>query len=337
MSMSICGRWPAVALTAAATLVAAGSAAADYLPLFNGTDLSGWHRVGGNGAYRVENGEIVGSSVSNTPNTFLVTDREYSDFILELDFKIFNTGFNSGIQLRSHSLPSHNNGQLFGYQVEIDPSTRAWTGGLYFEGGSPNRAAGWLDDLSDNAAARAAFVLGQWNHFRIVSQGRRIKTWINGVPAADYVDSSINAFLPSGVIGLQVHSNSSPTPLEVRWRNLLIREGPPGDYNADGVVDAADYVVWRQTLNQTVSLPGEGADGDLNGVVGATDYPIWASNFGRSLNPGGHAFGQSAGPEPGGLCLATLAGLALACACRRWVPRADTVSVPVAACPVATR
>ena len=321
MNMSIRGRWLAAAVLAAAvTLAAARPSAADYLPLFNGTNLSGWHPVGGNATYRVENGEIVGSSAPNTPNTFLVTDREYSDFILELDFKIFDTTFNSGIQLRSHSLPSHNSGRLFGYQVEIDPSTRAWSGGLYFEGGSPDRPAGWLDDLSDNPAAQAAFLLGQWNHFRIVAHGRRIKTWINGVPAADYVDSSNQAFLPSGVIGLQVHSNSSPTPLEVRWRNLLIREEPPGDYNADGIVDAGDYVVWRQTLNQTVSLPGEGADGDLDGVVGPTDYPIWAGNFGRSLNPGGQAFGQSTAPEPGGICLAMLAALALSCAGRRCVP-----------------
>ncbi len=305
-------------LTTAMALAAAHASAADYVPLFNGADLSGWHTVGGNATYRVENSEIVGSSATSTPNTFLVTNRDYAHFILELDFKIFDTGFNSGVQIRSDSLPTHNNGRLFGYQVEIDPSSRAWSGGIYFEGGSPDRPAGWLDDLSDNPAARAAFILGQWNHFRIVAHGRRIKTWINDVQAADYVDSDAEAFLPHGVIGLQVHSNSSATPLEVRWRNLLIDEGPPGDYNRDGTVDAADYVVWRKTLNQTLALPGEAADGDLNGVVSSADYQIWAANFGRLMNPESQNIAPSTAPEPCELYLAAIAIMASTCFCPRW-------------------
>ncbi|MCA9237370.1 MAG: DUF1080 domain-containing protein [Planctomycetales bacterium] len=195
--------------------------------LFNGVDLTGWTKLGGDATYSVDGDAIVGlSDPASTSNTFLVTENSWGDFALDADFWIADPSFNSGIQLRSASLPEHNAGRVFGYQAEIDPSTRAWTGGLYFEGGSPDRPARWLDDLSDNPAAQAAFVLGVWNHLRVVAKGTRIQTWINGVAAADYVDDDPAAFLSSGFIGLQVHQSSSATPLEVRWRNLVASSLP---------------------------------------------------------------------------------------------------------------
>lgn len=197
------------------------------VPLFNGTDLSGWTKLGGDATYHVEGDEIVGTSAQpSSPNTFLVTDQSYADFVLDVDFFISDTDFNSGVQIRSQSLPTHNDGRVFGYQVEIDPSTRAWTGGIYFEGGSPDRPAVWLDDLDDNPAAQAAFVLGDWNRFHIIAQDRRIQTWINDVPAADYTDDDPDAFLPSGFIGLQVHQVTSNDPREARWRNLVLSSLP---------------------------------------------------------------------------------------------------------------
>ncbi|WP_425399465.1 family 16 glycoside hydrolase [Aeoliella sp.] len=235
------------------------AAQADFVPLFNEVDLSGWHVAGGDATFEVANGEIVGRSMPGTPNTFLVTNQAYSDFDLELEFTISDPAFNSGVQLRSSSLPEHNGGRLFGYQVEIDPSSRSWTGGLYFEGGTPDRSAGWLDDLDDDPTAQQAFDLAEWNHFRILARGRRIRTWINGVPASDYLDYDPDAFLSTGVIGLQVHSNPSTTPLEVRWRNILIDEletGPNltlGDLNGDGTVDFDDYQMVVSNLHRDVS------------------------------------------------------------------------------------
>jgi hypothetical protein len=216
------------ALIAAACLVACGGAsdachAAQYL--FNGVDLTGWTKLGGAATYTVNKGELVGTSAAvGSPNTFLVTTANYGDFALSLNFKIDAPAFNSGVQLRSQSLPSHNSGRVFGYQAEIDPSTRSWTGGLYFEGGSPTRGAGYLDDLSDNAAARAAFQLGQWNHFLIVCNNRRIQIWLNDVLATDYTDNHATALLPSGFIGLQVHSVTpiAPGPFQVRWRDIQL-------------------------------------------------------------------------------------------------------------------
>src|SRR5205823_6022452 len=125
--------------------------------------LDGWVPRGGKAKYRAENGEIIGSTVPNTENSFLCTKKDYGDFILELEFKV-QAPLNSGVQVRSqcfdeaksvklgdktYKIPA---GRVHGYQVEIDPSDRAWTGGLYDEG-----RRGWLNDLKNNEAARKAF------------------------------------------------------------------------------------------------------------------------------------------------------------------------------------
>ena len=213
------------ALTIVIASVAHDSASADQMvELFNGKDLTGWTKRGGEAQYAVEDNMIVGRSVPNTPNTFLTTDKEYADFILELDFLISDTDFNSGIQIRSHTRPQGDGERVYGYQVEIDPKPdRAWTAGIYYEGGDDNRKAGWLNDLSKNEPARKAFRLGEWNHVRIVAKGNRIQTWLNGVPAADFTDNDEKAFSPSGFIALQVHGvGEKRDTKEVRWKNIKL-------------------------------------------------------------------------------------------------------------------
>ncbi|MEM9144488.1 MAG: DUF1080 domain-containing protein, partial [Bacteroidota bacterium] len=113
-------------------------------PLFNGTSLVGWSTKGGKAPYKIEDGAIVGTTVHNTPNTFLATDKMYDDFILELDYLV-DPSMNSGIQIRTNSFPWYRDGRVHGYQVEIDPSERAWSGGIYEEG-----RRGWLNPLKDN-------------------------------------------------------------------------------------------------------------------------------------------------------------------------------------------
>jgi hypothetical protein len=72
----------------------------------------------------------------------------------------------------------------------------------------------------------------------------------------------------------------------------------PGDYNQDDAIDAADYVVWRNTRGQSVDAPGTGADGDGDGVIGSADYDVWRAQFGHSRSD------VSAGvPEAGTLAL----------------------------------
>jgi hypothetical protein len=200
---------------------------AAFKPLFNGKDFKGWIQQGGKANYRVEKGEVVGTTVPNTSNSFLCTDRYYGDFILELEFKV-QDGMNAGVQIRSHyydepktvesggrkiTIPA---GRVHGYQVEIDPSARAWTGGIYDEG-----RRGWLFDLKNNEPARKAFKHNDWNTFRVECRGDSIKTWLNGVAAADLKDG----MTPAGVIALQVHGvGKREEPMEVRWRNIRIQE-----------------------------------------------------------------------------------------------------------------
>jgi hypothetical protein len=218
-------------MTRALLLALAAATQADdgFVPLFNGKDLSGWIQRGGQAKYRVEDGAIVGSSVPNTPNSFLCTQKEYGDFILELEFKV-DAGLNSGVQIRSQCFEDSREveiggkkfkipaGRVHGYQVEIDPSPRAYSGGIYDEG-----RRGWLADLKNNEAARKAFKPGEWNAFRIECRGNSIRTFINGVPAADLKDD----VTPKGFIALQVHGVGKRTePLEVRWRNIRIKELP---------------------------------------------------------------------------------------------------------------
>ncbi|HSH96001.1 MAG TPA: DUF1080 domain-containing protein [Roseimicrobium sp.] len=198
-------------------------------PLFNGKDLTGWVQHGGKALYRVENGEIVGTTVPNTPNSFLCTARDYTNFIFEVDFKV-DPRMNSGIQIRSQVFEKETVLQLkdktikipadrvHGYQVEIDPSKRAWSGGIYDEG-----RRGWLFDLKDKPDAQKAFKQGEWNHYRVECRGDSIKTWINGVPAADLKDG----MTPAGLIALQVHGiGKKEDVMEVRWRNVRLQELP---------------------------------------------------------------------------------------------------------------
>jgi hypothetical protein len=236
-----------------------------FVPLFDGKTLDGWRQLGGKAKYEVADGAIVGSSVPNTSNSFLCTAKNYEDFILELEFKV-DAALNSGVQVRSNSLPDYHKGQVHGYQVEIDPSDRAWTGGIYDEG-----RRGWLFDLKNNEPARKAFKQGEWNQFRIQVVGDSIKTWLNGVPAADLKDSMTR----SGFIALQVHGvGDRQEPLQVRWRNIRIKElGKPAPAAAD---EAGKFVPLfdGKTLSGWHTLPGgkwEVKDGVIVGTSQASE------------------------------------------------------------------
>lgn len=206
---------PPPALNATTAATPAPEARSGAIALFNGTDLTGWTQRGGKAAYFVEDGAIVGESRPKQPNSFLCTDRDYSDFILELDFMV-DPEANSGIQIRSESRSDYKNGVVHGYQVEIDPGARAWTGGIYDEG-----RRGWLAPLDKNPQARAAFKQGQWNHFRIECRGDHFQTWLNGVACADLRD----ALTPKGFIALQVHGvGDRQAPLRVRWKNITLTD-----------------------------------------------------------------------------------------------------------------
>jgi Domain of Unknown Function (DUF1080). len=183
--------------------------------LFNSKDLQGWKQLGGQAKFEAKNGEIVGTSVLGEPNSFLATEKDYGNFILELEVLV-DTSMNSGIQVRSLSKPDYLDGRVHGYQVEIDPSKRAWSGGLYDES-----RRGWLYPLELNPAAKKAFKNNQWNKYRIECIGHTIRTWVNGIPAAHVIDPET----ASGFIALQVHSipDKSKAGKKIRWRNIRIQ------------------------------------------------------------------------------------------------------------------
>jgi hypothetical protein len=182
--------------------------------LFNGKDFSDWTILNGQAKFYVQDNIIVGESVLGQANSFLCTDKEYGDFILEFEMKI-DQGLNSGIQIRSESRKDYKNGRVHGYQVECDASKRAWTGGIYDEA-----RRGWLYQMDKNPEGQTAFKNGQWNKFRIEASGNRIRTFVNDVPCADLIDN----MTAKGFIGLQVHSikKSELEGKKVCWRNLKI-------------------------------------------------------------------------------------------------------------------
>jgi hypothetical protein len=214
-------------------------AAESWTDLFNGKDLDGWVKRGGKAEYKIEDGAIVGTSALNTPNTFLCTGRDYSDFILEYEFKV-DSLLNSGVQIRSNSFDEKTEltwqgkkitiepGRVHGYQIEIDPEPkkdRWWSAGIFDEARRgwlyPGALGGEAKQFTDQG--RKIFKQGDWNKVRVEAIGDSLKTTLNGTPCASIKDS----LTKSGFIGLQVHSigkEKDKDGTQVRWRNLRIQE-----------------------------------------------------------------------------------------------------------------
>ncbi len=230
--------------------MAAGVSAQEWEPLFNGKNLKGWKTLDGKVEFRAANGEIVGTSKTGEPNTFLTTVKNYGDFILEFEF-MADGGLNSGVQFRSHSLKDYRNGRVHGYQYEIDTAPRAWSGGVYDEA-TPRL---WLYPLTYNQPARTAYKPGEWNKARIEAIGTSIRTWLNGVECADLIDNAE----AEGFIALQIHDIGSNKALEgrqVRWRGIRICTKEPARY-----ASPADPAVQQINLISNTISERESADG----------------------------------------------------------------------------
>jgi len=183
--------------------------------LFNGKNLKGWKVLNGKAEFKVANGVIVGTSKMNTPNTFLATEEIYGDFILEYE-AIIDPDLNAGVQIRSNSLPEYKDGRVHGYQVELDPANRAWSGGIYDEA-----RRGWLYNLECNPKGKAAFKQNEWNKFRVEAIGNNIRIWLNGVPTSDLIDN----VTATGFIALQVHNIRDPKQegKTIQYKNIRIK------------------------------------------------------------------------------------------------------------------
>lgn len=247
--------------------------------LFDGRTLAGWKQLGGAAEYRVIDGAIVGTTKPGVPNSFLVTEKSYGDFILEFDVRQDVGPANSGVQFRSASTPEFENGRVHGYQTDIDPSPRQWSGSIYEEA-----QRGWLYTNDLNPPAKALYKFGEWNRYRVEAIGPRLRVWINDGAVADVLDDARR----EGFIGLQVHSigNAEEAGRTVSWRRLkvhtrdlkprppmgiFIRNKLPNDLNEDEKAqgwrllwDGKTAAGWRSARGAT--FPAQGwslANGEL--------------------------------------------------------------------------
>jgi quinoprotein glucose dehydrogenase len=221
-----------------------------WIDLFDGSTLNGWAHLNGGHRFTVEDGAIVGRTVENSAsmNSFLCTLQEFDDFELELETTIDRIT-NSGIQIRSQVRPVAMTGRSFeaaagrvnGPQVEIRRTYKGQpaTGLLYGEA----MGTDWLSSQQKIDEGHSHFVDEGWNKLRIVANGPRIQTWLNGQPVEDIVNDAVHRTHARGFIGLQIHGLSArevnlpanagsgittSQPLIIRWRNIRIRPLPKG-------------------------------------------------------------------------------------------------------------
>ncbi len=220
----------------AAVLVSSLPLAAEegWVSLFDGKSLDGWkHSTLGTAKYSVVDGTIKGETVEGSPNSFLISEKEFGDFELEFEVKVHDS-LNSGVQIRSREKteadlatsgkdgkPAKDLSRFFGPQCEIEASP-GQAGYIYGEA----TGYGWLSPEPQQKPEASTKLMknGEWNQFRIVAKGARIQTFINGQPVADLTHDGIYQTHPKGHIGLQVHGIKAGTgPYDVAWRNLRIK------------------------------------------------------------------------------------------------------------------
>ena len=190
--------------------------------------LSKWENPYDWGKAEVVDGEV--HLTTDKSKWFLLTKKEYANFVFEAEIKMPVKQGNSGFLFRCQK----GKNRAWGYQAEVDTADRKWSGGLYDEGRrmwfiSPNRdkAASSEEANASIAAFRKqageCFKQGEWNKYRIVCVGSHIQIYVNGVLTTDvYDDMDI-----SGYIGIQHHGEAG---LVYKFRNLRIKDlGYGGD------------------------------------------------------------------------------------------------------------
>ncbi len=188
-----------------------------FVSIFNGENLDGWSTRQGTMIFKAKSGEIVGTCGEGS-STFLCTEKEYQDFIFTCEMKWEEDG-NSGVQVRSRMRKDANRDTVIGPQVELEDLAkkgRGWSGGIYGQ-----NSGGWFYPLNAPEHKDLKNIIDRdgWNRMTVKVTGNVFKTWINGVPAANWVDEK-NEY-PNGFIGLQLHGGKKGI---IHWRNLKIME-----------------------------------------------------------------------------------------------------------------
>ncbi len=188
-----------------------------FKPLFNGKDINGWIKRGGDATYTVEDGCIVGQR-GDGPNTFLCPPKEYGNFVLYFECK-FDEAINSGVQFRSFATKDGDREVVRGYQCELDQDTGN-SGRVYDE----SRRNRWVSNI-DTEVTAPAFKKDDWNKVVIQAVGPCIKIWVNGVICSDFADIADL----KGFFGFQVHGTEAATG-KIRWRNIMVKELAPTEW-----------------------------------------------------------------------------------------------------------
>ncbi|MEM1085296.1 MAG: DUF1080 domain-containing protein [Verrucomicrobiota bacterium] len=179
-------------------------------PVFNGKDLSGWTAKDKDEAHdtqkywKVEDGVIIGDN-PDKKNSVLWTDREFGDYELTLEFKTESPDYDSGLFLHGES-----------HQVQIGISRslkKDLTACVY----APIDGKGGYPAISDKVAE--VHKPGEWNQLKVVVEGKRIRTWLNGELFVDYEGAK---FPPKGPIGLQLHAGVHQ---KMEFRGIEVKEG----------------------------------------------------------------------------------------------------------------
>jgi len=190
-----------------------------FTDLFNGKDLTGWTPKGGKCKFEARDGLLVGTCVKGASSTYLSTEKnDYADFVFTCEMK-WEVDGNSGVMFRAQEKPGKKgNVTVFGPQAEMEgfSKDRHWSGGIYGQSCGGYYYPLWL---KAHKKARAATRKDEWNRLTISAKGNVMKTWVNGVPAAHWVDK--NGDFPKGYFGLQIHKGNAGTVL---WRNIRVKE-----------------------------------------------------------------------------------------------------------------
>lgn len=180
----------------------------DWVSLFNGTDLSGWNKVG-NESWTVENGLIHGKGLTKDYG-YLESEKHYVDFQLSLRFKCVGDG-NSGVFFHSAFKPGTAD-VTQGMQFEIDCNMMHHTGGVYAEDG--RNWVVWPAPENESVVR-----MGDWNDYLVEVVGNRYKSRLNGVPMVDFTDPKPGA--PDGTIALQLHAGGRGN---MEFKDIWIRD-----------------------------------------------------------------------------------------------------------------
>lgn len=175
---------------------------ADWIPLFNGSDLSGWTEIG-KADWRVEDGCIVGTQGPDHAGGDLLTTAAYRDFLLQVTYRL-TWPANSGIWFRYQSA-----GQSYQADLLEFANPEAYSGSIYY----PGRLFIAINDNRDLVNRDG------WNTMLIRAEGDHIQTWLNGTPLADLHDAGS----AQGRIGFQVHETAPFAKMKLTVRKVLLQ------------------------------------------------------------------------------------------------------------------